>query len=78
MAVEWYQRSAAAGNAFALHSLGYCHQFGVGTPIDEKKAVENYRESAKLGHAPAQLSLGCCYRTGVGLEQVFHILIFIG
>jgi TPR repeat protein len=35
MAVEWYKKSSDSGNAFALHSLGYCYQYGIGTEIDE-------------------------------------------
>ena len=78
MAVEWYKRSAAAGNSFALHSLGYCYQYGIGCDVDEELSTKLYRESATLGHAPgifvvlnltsiAQLSLGCCYRNGIGV-----------
>jgi TPR repeat protein len=37
MAIQWYKKSASAGNVFALHSLGYCYQFGFGTEIDLKK-----------------------------------------
>jgi TPR repeat protein len=52
MAVSWYKKSAASGNTFALHSLGYCFQYGIGTEVDEVAAVKYYKEASLLGHAP--------------------------
>ena len=56
MAVSWYKKSAASGNTFALHSLGYCFQYGIGTEVDEAVAVKYYKEASLLGHAPGKES----------------------
>jgi TPR repeat protein len=54
MAVNWYHRAAAAGDARAMMSLGVLYEQGRGgLPKDEAEAVNWYRKAAQLGEGNA-------------------------
>ena len=49
-AVEWYQKSAEQGNAYAQANLGNCYYYGEGVSKDITKAVEWFRKAAEQGN----------------------------
>lgn len=51
-------------HAEALHLLGKCHYYGLGTPLNQTLAVICYLRSAELNFAPAQYDVAKCYYTG--------------
>src|SRR5438105_1521085 len=46
LAVQWFQRAAAAGQAGAMVALGYSYEKGKGTPVDIPRALDWYRKAA--------------------------------
>ncbi len=48
-AMEYYQDSLAKGYDFALTSIGYVYENGLGVEPDLEKAVEYYRQAAEKG-----------------------------
>lgn len=66
VAVGWYQRAAAQGNAAGLHNLALCYQGGVGVCADEVHALALLSTAAEQGYAPAMYSLGECHHRGRG------------
>ncbi|MDR3182198.1 MAG: hypothetical protein LBT89_04620 [Planctomycetaceae bacterium] len=49
-AVEWYMKSAAAGNPVAFNDLGDCYWEGNGVTQDKSKALEYYHKAAEKGY----------------------------
>src|SRR6185369_6038129 len=68
-AVQWYQKSAEAGNAMAQNNLGACYNKGTGVEQNIQKAVELYQKAADQGYAAAQYNLGFCYENGEGVRK---------
>ncbi len=54
----WFEQGARLGNARSILGLGYCHQQGIGGPIDMAKAVELWVKAANLGYEVAMSRLG--------------------
>ena len=69
MSIEWYQKAAAQGDAYAQYSLGLKHAIGLDVPKDDSKAVEWYQKAAAQGYASAQSSLGDAYAEGKGVSK---------
>ena len=53
-ALEWYQKSADAGNAEAMNRLGDCYFHGRGVEADYAQAMEWYQKAADAGNAEAE------------------------
>ncbi len=53
------------------NALGYCYEFGIGTPPDLSAAVRLYQEAAKAGNSDAMHSLGVLYHNGKGVPLDF-------
>ena len=68
-AVEWYQKSAAQGDAAAQFYLGLMYADGRGVPNDDAKAVEWWQKCAAQGVACAQSKLGWMYGEGRGVPK---------
>jgi TPR repeat protein len=69
-AMEWWQKAADQGNAWAQASLGAMYfNGGQGVPKDGRKAVEWWRKAADQGNAWAQNKLGDLYENGRGVPQ---------
>lgn len=75
-AVEWYEKSAATGNAAAINALGIVQFYGFGTPKDPAKAVERFEKVIAMADAadPEDLAeacyyLGRCSDKGLGLPK---------
>ena len=69
LAVEWYEKAANQGNAWAQESLGDCYYNGEGVEKDYKQAVEWYEKAANQRNASAQNKLACRYYAGEGVEK---------
>lgn len=52
-----------------MNNLGYCHEYGYGTPQNLEKAIEYYLLAANRGDKVAAYNLGECYELGKGVEQ---------
>lgn len=66
---QWYEKSAAQGNAFAQANLGVLYHNGLGVPRDYAQARQWYEKSAAQGNAFAQACLGVLYHNGQGVSQ---------
>ncbi len=56
-AVQWLTKSAEQGYDAAQFSLGWCYEYGLGVPIDVRKALACYQAAAKQGNAQAKEQL---------------------
>jgi hypothetical protein len=65
-AVEYFSRSANAGNAMAQHDLAYMYSVGQGVEKNDQKAFEWMKKSAEQGNSIAQNDLGVMYGDGRG------------
>jgi TPR repeat protein len=61
--------AAEAGNAKALDALGSYYEYGIGTPVDLRKAFECYRRASGYGLPGAIYNLGVCYFEGTGTRK---------
>lgn len=53
-ALRWYQMAAERGDSYAEYNLGHCHENGIGTPVNIKKAKYWYRLAALKGDKQAK------------------------
>jgi TPR repeat protein len=67
--MEWFQKSAAQGNARAQYILGGMYLNGSGVPKDISKAIEWLGKAAAQGDAEAQLTLGAMNSEGTGMPK---------
>ena len=58
------QRLAEAGDASALHYLGYCHAEGLRVPPDPAGGAAWYRRAIQAGYLPSANNLGLLYQRG--------------
>jgi S1-C subfamily serine protease len=65
--VEWWQKAAIQGHAFAQLSLGQAYRDGEGVPKDAVKAVDWLEKSAAQGLTVSQMILGEVYADGNGV-----------
>jgi hypothetical protein len=56
-----FSELADRGEIRAIHSVGLCHEHGVGVPVDYAKAAAAYRRAAEDGSRSAMLALGALY-----------------
>ncbi|MBE2204441.1 MAG: sel1 repeat family protein [Chthoniobacterales bacterium] len=71
LAVEWFERASAEGDADAMAALAECLLHGKGTKKNPQRAVDLLRRSAALHHPLALNLLGDLYATGIGVPQNF-------
>jgi TPR repeat protein len=64
LAVQWYQRAAAAEHGASQFYLAECYQKGRGTDADECKAEAWYRAAAANGYPSAKYVLGMAAKDG--------------
>lgn len=69
VAAEWWQQSAAQGNASAQENLGNLYLTGEGVQKDEAAAVSWFQLAAEQGEAGAQFSLAAMYYNGDGVPR---------
>jgi TPR repeat protein len=61
---EILERAAAAGDAYAIHTLGQIYYEGRGVPKDLEKAKSLFDTAARMGHSFSMNSLGRMYQRG--------------
>jgi hypothetical protein len=83
-AAAWYQRGAAAGNAYAEEHLGELYELGLGVPRDEEEAIRWYREALARGNTQVKAKLNRLANqtppssTGGSLPQECEIIPVLG
>ena len=65
-AVQWFSRSAAAGNSLGQNNLGGMYRDGLGVPRDYSRAITFFRAAAQQGNAGGQVNLGLMLMQGQG------------
>ncbi|CAA0194300.1 Protein of unknown function precursor containing Sel1 domains and a C-terminal secretion signal [Tenacibaculum maritimum] len=60
------KKSAKQGNSLAASYLGDLFKYGIGTPLNYKKAKKWYKRSHELGNPKGTYSLGYMYFKGLG------------
>ena len=65
----WLRKAAELGEPWAMHNLGYHHDYGLGVQADPSIAAGWYLKAANLGSAPSQNNLGWSYYVGSGVPQ---------
>lgn len=69
-AVEWFRKSADAGNDDAMYILGVCYSHAnLGVPHDDAEAANWYRRAADAGNVVAMTSIGSSYDLGLGVPK---------
>ena len=66
---KWYEKAAAAGNAFAMNGLGLIYLNGYGVALDYVEARKWYEKAAATGNAYAMYNLGNPYLNGDGAPK---------
>jgi TPR repeat protein len=67
LAVSWWSKAAAQGQAGAQVALGYSYEKGRGVPVNPAKAMEFYRAAAAQNSADGLFNLGRLYKDGIGV-----------
>jgi hypothetical protein len=60
---------AELGDPFSQFILGWMHQEGEATPVNQQEAIKWYRKSADGGFSAAMFNLGGIYENGNGVPQ---------
>jgi TPR repeat protein len=68
-AQDWYEKTAAAGEAAAMNNLGALYANGRGVAQDYAKAGEWYEKAAAAGNVRGMTNLGVPYEKGRGVAQ---------
>lgn len=55
--MRWYLRAAEAGNAIAMHNIGFMNSEGQSVARDEAEAQRWYRRAAEAGHEGSRMLL---------------------
>jgi TPR repeat protein len=68
-ALEFYRKSAEAGNAYGIDAMALLFEQGKGVPKDATEAVRWYTRAADRGDGWAMNRLAGCYENGSGVEK---------
>lgn len=68
-AMNWYQKAADKGDAYAQYAIGRMYHFGLEEGLDIKAAFAWYLKSAEQKFAPVEYKLAKLYRQGIGCEK---------
>lgn len=68
VALDWFTKAAAQGDAAAQSNLGYMYATGTGVDADDTTAAGWYRNAAQSGLPRAQAALALFYEKGRGVE----------
>ncbi|XP_012226819.1 uncharacterized protein [Linepithema humile] len=65
-ALMHFSMGAKQSSPGSMFNLGLCHELGIGTVVDQKKAAECYNDAAAHDHADALYNLGVFHAQGKG------------
>ena len=68
-AVFWFTRAVGHGSIRSIVSLGDCYFYGIGCPVNKKRAYEMYCEAAKQNSPEGFFRKGICHFDGEGCEE---------
>lgn len=73
MAIHWWKKSAASGNAEAMYQIAHAYLFGStvakSVPDPDREAATWYFQAASAGHAEAAYTLGLLFIAGKGVVE---------
>lgn len=73
MAIFWWKKSAASGNAEAMYQIAHAYLFGntaaKGVTDPDREAATWYFQAASAGHAEAAYTLGLLFIAGKGVVE---------
>ena len=69
---EWYEKSAAIDDDWALCYLGYIYYYGRDVEIDYEKAFSLFARSAYKGNYNAMYKMGDHYYNGIFVKRNYH------
>ena len=73
MAIYWWKKSAASGNAEAMYQIAHAYLFGSGAAKSvadpDREAAIWYFQAASAGHAEAAYTLGLLFLAGKGVVE---------
>jgi TPR repeat protein len=73
MAIYWWKKSAASGNAEAMYQIAHAYLFGStaakNVPDPDREAALWYFQAASAGHAEAAYTLGLLFLAGKGVVE---------
>lgn len=73
MAIHWWKKSAANGNAEAMYQIAHAYLFGSTAPKSvadpDREAAIWYFQAASAGHAEAAYTLGLLFLAGKGVVE---------
>ena len=67
LAVQWFEKAAAANYPAALLNLAVCHADGIGVPKDAELSFMYMRSAGYARHPLGMYRLGLCYLQGTGV-----------
>jgi TPR repeat protein len=71
LALKFYKKAAAEGNAQAKYNIGLLFSNGAGVALDYSEAMRWFLLASEQGLASAQFSIGTLYAQGNGVVQDF-------
>ena len=69
VAERYYLQSISPKIPETFLNLGFLYHYGLGTPVDNKKAFEYFDKAATQGLSQAEYHLGIHYRDGRGVRK---------
>lgn len=69
LALEWYEKAAAAGSAEGYYNTGVFYEVGLGARTDRAKAAEHFLRAAEKGLAQGMYKVSAMYAMGEGLVK---------
>lgn len=73
MAIYWWKKAAASGNAEAMYQIAHAYLFGSGAAKSvadpDREAALWYFQAASAGHAEAAYTLGLLFLAGKGVVE---------
>lgn len=70
--VQW-NRAANLGNVDARIKVGDYHYYGLGTPVNYRRAAQYYQSADDDHSAMAMFNLAVMHENGIGIHQDFHL-----
>lgn len=75
VAMEWYKKAAALGNANAMNNIGWAYCHGIGAEQDYAAALAWYEKAIDLGNVSAMNNMGYMYQYGEGVESNYAVAL---